>query len=101
MSATPMMLALVLLVGTALPSQAQDSSDDAFSKIPWQTGPILGDLGKQAQVAVPDNCVFTGEKGTREFMELTENPVNARVEPGFTGGVRESSRAAPRLNRWI
>jgi uncharacterized membrane-anchored protein len=76
MSATPMVLALALLVGTALPSQAQDSSDDAFSKIPWQTGPILGDLGKQAQVAVPDNCVFTGEEGTREFMELTENPVN-------------------------
>ena len=75
MSPTAIMLALALLLGTTLPSQAQDSYDDAFSKIPWQTGPLLGDLGKQAQVAVPDNCVFTGEDGTQQFMELTQNPV--------------------------
>ncbi len=56
--------------------RAQDSANDAFDKIPWEPGPILGDLGQEAQVAVPDNCLFTGGDGTRQFMELTENPTS-------------------------
>jgi uncharacterized membrane-anchored protein len=81
MSASPMVLALALLVGNALPAQAQDSSGDAFSKIPWKSGPVVGELGKEAQVAVPDGCVFTGEDGTRQFMELNQNPVSG-IERG-------------------
>lgn len=76
MFAAPIVLTFALLVGSALPALAQDSSDDAFSKIPWESGPVLGDLGKEAQVAVPDSCLFTGQDGTRQFMELTQNPVN-------------------------
>ena len=76
MFASPMVLTLALLVGSSLPALAQDSSDDAFSKIPWEKGPVLGHLGDQAQVAVPENCVFTGKDGTQQFMELTQNPVS-------------------------
>lgn len=76
MFASPIALTLALLLGSSLPALAQDSSDDAFSKIPWKSGPVLGDLGKEAQVAVPDGCVFTGQDGTRQFMELSENPVS-------------------------
>jgi uncharacterized membrane-anchored protein len=76
-----MVLALALVLGTALPAQAQDSSATAFSKIPWKTGPSTDDLGQEAQVAVPDDCLFVGEDGTRQFMELNENPVSG-IERG-------------------
>ena len=75
MSASPMVLAFTLLFGTALPARAQDSAGTAFSKIPWERGPMTGDLGKEAQVRVPDGCLYTGDEGTRQFMELTQNPV--------------------------
>jgi uncharacterized membrane-anchored protein len=78
MSAPRLVLTLALLLAPALPAQAQDSGEDAFSKIPWQPGPVLGDLGEEAQVAVPDDCTFTGADGTRQFMELNENPVSDR-----------------------
>jgi uncharacterized membrane-anchored protein len=71
-----MVLALALLLGAAVPVTAQDSADEAFSKIPWERGPILGHLGDEAQVAVPDGCLFTGADGTRQYMELNQNPVN-------------------------
>jgi len=76
MSASPLVLTLALLLGHVLPGLAQDSREDAFGKIPWQSGPVLGDLGQESQVAVPDHCAFTGADGTRQFMELNENPVN-------------------------
>jgi uncharacterized membrane-anchored protein len=81
MSASSIVLTLTLLLGSPLPALAQDSTDDAFSKIPWKSGPLLGELGKEAQVAVPDGCLFTGEDGTRQYMELNQNPVSG-IERG-------------------
>jgi uncharacterized membrane-anchored protein len=81
MSAPRMTLTLALLLGVAGPGAAQDSEGSAFSKIPWETGPVLGDLGAEARVAVPENCMFTGGEGTRRFMELNENPVSG-IERG-------------------
>ena len=78
MSAPRLVLTLALLLVPALPAVAQDSGEDAFSKIPWQPGPVLGDLGEEAQVTVPDDCTFTGADGTRQFMELNQNPVSER-----------------------
>jgi uncharacterized membrane-anchored protein len=78
MSAPRLVLTLALLLAPALPALAQESGEDAFSKIPWQPGPVLGDLGDEAQVAVPDDCTFTGADGTRQFMELNQNPVSHR-----------------------
>jgi uncharacterized membrane-anchored protein len=57
------------------PLAGQDSQEpSAFERIPWQTGPVLGDLGGEAQVQVPEGCLFTGSQGTGQFLELTENP---------------------------
>jgi uncharacterized membrane-anchored protein len=78
MSAPRLVLTFALLFASALPASAQDSGEDAFGKIPWQPGPVLGDLGEEAQVAVPEDCVFTGTDGTRQFMELNQNPVSDR-----------------------
>jgi uncharacterized membrane-anchored protein len=73
-----LVLTLALLLAPALPALAQDSGEDGFSKLPWQPGPVLGDLGEEAQVAVPDDCTFTGADGSRQFMELNQNPVSDR-----------------------
>jgi uncharacterized membrane-anchored protein len=56
------------------PLGAQDSEPSPFERIPWQTGPVLGDLGGEAQVQVPEGCLFTGSVGTGQFLELTQNP---------------------------
>jgi uncharacterized membrane-anchored protein len=81
MSAPRMTLTFALLVGAAGPGLAQEAEGNAFSKIPWETGPVLGNLGAEAKVAVPDDCVFTGAEGTRQFMELNENPTSG-IERG-------------------
>lgn len=64
-------LAMVGTPGGALLAQ----SESAFDKIPWDIGPHTGTLGNEATVEVPEGCVFTGTIGARQFMELTENPV--------------------------
>ena len=57
------------------PLLAQDSQEpSAFERIPWQNGPVLGDLGGEAQVQVPEGCLFTGAPGTGQFLEMTQNP---------------------------
>ena len=67
--------AAVLLCLLAVPPlAAQDQEPSPFERIPWQTGPVLGDLGTEAQVQVPEGCLFTGATGTGQFLELTENP---------------------------
>ena len=65
--------ALICFVA-ALPLAAQDQEPSPFERIPWQNGPVQGDLGGEAQVQVPEGCVFTGAAGTGQFLELTQNP---------------------------
>jgi uncharacterized membrane-anchored protein len=66
--------ALVLSLLAATPLSAQDQEPSAFERIPWQTGPVSGDLGGESQVQVPEGCLFTGAAGTGQFLELTQNP---------------------------
>ena len=66
--------ALVLCLLALNPLAAQDQEPSAFERIPWQTGPVVGDLGGESQVQVPENCLFTGAAGTGQFLELTQNP---------------------------
>jgi len=63
---------LCLLIASPLVAQEQEPSP--FERIPWQNGPVLGDLGGEAQVQVPEGCLFTGAQGTGQFLELTQNP---------------------------
>ena len=44
--------------------------------IRWQAGPSAGSLGDIAQITVPEGFRFTGQAGTRTFLELTQNPTN-------------------------
>jgi len=69
---------LVLVLWLVGGSQLAGQQQSPFSKIPWERGPVLGDLGKEAQVKVPDGCLFTTAEGTRQFLELNENPTSGR-----------------------
>jgi uncharacterized membrane-anchored protein len=65
---------LLVWVLAALPLAAQETpTTDPFEAIPWQLGGT-GDLGSESRVQVPDDCRFTGATGTRQFLELTQNP---------------------------
>ena len=64
---------LCLLAWTPLGAQ-ESQEPSAFERIPWQTGPTLGDLGGESQIQVPEGCLFTGAAGSVQFLELTENP---------------------------
>ena len=54
---------------TLLPSIAAAQLD----KIPWAKGPTKGQLGSEASINVPANCLFTGVNGVKTFMEVTQN----------------------------
>lgn len=67
-------LSLLLSAALALPVMAQEQATGVqFDDIPWEQGPVLGDLGSEAEVKVPGGCMFTKGDGVRMFMELTEN----------------------------
>jgi uncharacterized membrane-anchored protein len=57
---------------SAVDARAQQSSTD----ISWQAGPATGSLGDIAQIAIPEGFRFTGQAGTRRFLELTQNPTS-------------------------
>lgn len=78
MPAPRLLFALVLLTMPGLRALAQDPGGDAFRQIPWEKGAITGDLGNEALVGVPEGCMFTGEAGTKKFMELNQNPTSDR-----------------------
>ncbi len=77
--------ASLLLLCALAPTAAAQTSDSAasgresaqarlFRTIPWTKGPAKATLGTAASIQVPAGCAFTGARGSRTFMELTENP---------------------------
>jgi uncharacterized membrane-anchored protein len=46
------------------------------SDIRWQSGPAVGSLGDIAQISIPEGFRFTGQAGTRAFLELNQNPTD-------------------------
>ena len=78
MPAPRLLFALLLIAAPGFPALAQEPGEDAFRQIPWEKGSIVGNLGDEAQVAVPEGCMFTGAAGTKKFMELNQNPTSDR-----------------------
>ena len=63
----------LVLVSVLVPASLAGQGQSPFDAIPWRTGPTKGDLGSEAQVAVPGGCMFTGRDGVKQFMDLTQN----------------------------
>ena len=85
MNASRRTFALVLAaLAIAAPASAQPSdpateeapsaAEQLFETIAWQDGPATALIGNESQVAIPENCRFTGAAGARTFMVVTENP---------------------------
>jgi uncharacterized membrane-anchored protein len=66
-------MALSVSVGA---QQDEERKREQFNSIEWANGPTSGKLGDVAKAAVPTSCRFTEAKGTKSFMELTENPTS-------------------------
>jgi uncharacterized membrane-anchored protein len=86
------LLALVTLV-LAAPLAAQGKP--SFEDIPWERGPIAGSLGADAEVKVPAECMFTGAAGAKQFMELTENPVDGTERGVILCNTAQSDSTGP------
>lgn len=68
------------VLAAALPARAQapDPAQQLFESIKWQDGPDSARIGTESQVTVPPNCRFTGQAGTRAFLQATQNPSSER-----------------------
>jgi uncharacterized membrane-anchored protein len=71
-----MRLQTLVLIVAMLPGALAGQEQSPFDAIPWHRGPATGDLGPEAQVAVPGGCLFTGRDGVKQFMDLTQNTVS-------------------------
>ena len=67
---------------TPSPSPVETFSWESFEGVTWQKGPLVGDLGSNAQVKVPEGYLFVGANDTRIIMEANHNPITGR-EMGF------------------
>lgn len=64
---------IVLLVAFPMNIRAAEEQESPVDKIQWQKGPSVGDLGKIAEVSVPDGSVFAGEGDMKTIMEASQN----------------------------
>ena len=70
-------LLLVLTIGTALPSAAQEAAPPEGTRLPWQLGHAEAPIGVDlAEIDLTEDYIYLDGDGTRLLMELTQNPVD-------------------------
>ena len=57
-------------------AQGPDTQPNPIASLPWQSGPVTGQLGDVATVKVPADYRFVDSAGARKFLELLENPTD-------------------------
>lgn len=60
------------LAGLAAEPPADQTRDEIF-KLPWQQGPVTGNVGSKATLAVPKGAALLPESNGSRFLELTGN----------------------------
>ena len=63
-------------------ASSQENEPSALDKVKWQKGPGVGELGKIAEVEIPEGYIFADKNDTRIIMEAMQNPVSEQ-ELGF------------------
>lgn len=67
----------LLGLGLLLLGAAVGQAEEAGVQLPWQRGPMTAPIGEDlAQIDLPEDYVYLDAEGTRQFMELTQNPVS-------------------------
>jgi uncharacterized membrane-anchored protein len=94
---TSTLLAAVLSTFSALTPAGVASAQEGrspFDFIDWERGPVRGFLGDVAEIDVPETCGLADRKGTKQFLEATENPVGGNeLAVLFCKGTSDSSKA--------
>lgn len=57
-------------------SIAQQEPANPIDRIAWQACPCAANLGNEAVVSIPAGFRYAGAEGTRQFLELNENPTD-------------------------
>jgi len=66
------LFSLLLLV--PLFAFAQTDIRAELGKLSWVNGPAKGEIGTKANIQIPKDYVFLGERDTRRFIELPDRP---------------------------
>ncbi|MEX2153959.1 MAG: DUF2167 domain-containing protein [Gemmatimonadaceae bacterium] len=72
------LIALIALLAPTTILAQRETPREKFARIQWVRGPADARLGDVADVVVPAFCRVTDEKGTKLFLEVTENPPSGR-----------------------
>ena len=73
---------ILIALALSLSFHARAQAQNPFADIAWTEGGEVGKLGSVAEIAVPEGYRFTGRKGAKKLMELSENIVSGN-EVGF------------------
>lgn len=78
MRALPRLLAACSLLISLLLSATSvyAGTEEDFGNLPWQKGPVTGELGNIARVEIPAGYAFLGQNGMERFNQLTQNLPN-------------------------
>jgi len=72
----PVALLAVLLTVTGVQAQTPPDSDHApnpYRDLKWQAGPGKVEIGRHAELTLPEGYMFLGERDAKKFMELSHN----------------------------
>ncbi len=81
----------VLTLSVARGQEVNDGAAPEGPKLNWQQGPMVGQLGYQAQIEVPENYAYLNGDETRNFMQMLHNPVDGS----------ELGTVAPKESDWF
>lgn len=69
-------LVIALAPATGLAALPEAESPQPGASLAWQAGPLAAAIGNLAEIDLSSAFVFLDAAGTRQFLELTENPVS-------------------------
>lgn len=64
--------------GIAIAQEAETEEKSPFEDVEWQRGPAKAELGKTAEIQVPQGYNFAGADDARQLLEAMGNPTSGR-----------------------
>lgn len=75
---TAVFVSFVLLPAISF-AGTDSQSGNAYERLPWKKGPTTVEVGGIGTLIVPVGCMYVGEEGARQFMELSHNPPSSEL----------------------
>jgi len=75
-------VAVAVFCVLTMPSYAQEQQNSVVSKVKWQRGPCVSDLGDEAQIRIPGGYAFANSDDTKLLLQAMHN-IPTGNEVGF------------------